>query len=178
MPTYYERTSVRARRPGCGRSRIEHLPTAGRCVSVCIAVLACAGSEVHQGYQRHRHCCQLRIRRGHHRRWGVVVVSEVHQGYQRHVTTGRRASFRHRPDRPPTPHFPHPLSPAQAAWPLRACPGPSGRFVGQGVSGGRIAIPSVNTTPAGGNPNDPHRGKQVSEFRVGLGAISPLPIPS
>ena len=45
VQTYYERTSVRARRPGCGRNRIEHLPIAGRCVVVCIVVFVMSSSD-------------------------------------------------------------------------------------------------------------------------------------
>ena len=56
--------------------------------------------------------------------------------------------------------------------------GPLGHFGGRGVFGGRVAIPSVDTTPAGGNPKHPRRGKQACYFRGGLGAISPLPPPS
>ena len=178
MHTYYERTSVRARRPGCGRNRIEHPPIVGRCVVVCIAVSGRAGSVGHQGSQRHRYGRRLRNRRRRRRRrppGGVVAVSVVHQGYQRRATTGRRAPFRYGLGRPPRATLPIPPVSGSGRVALASVSGPLGAFYVPGYVRRARSGPSVSTTPAGGNPNHPHRGKSFyQDFRNGLGAISPL----
>ena len=173
----------RASEPRCGLSRIEHSPLAGECVAVFIVVVVvtsrsdAAESKGHQGYQRlrRRHLSLVRCRRRCRPPWGVVAVSPRYQeSRDQRATTGRRASFRYRPDRPPTPHSPYHLSPARAAWPLRACPGPSGHFT-RGPPGERVAFSPAGLRSAANTPGGGIRFRV--NFGDGLGAISPLTLP-
>ena len=87
------------------------------------------------------------------------------------------APFRHGPGRPPAARFQSCLCSVRAAWPWRACPGPSGRFICRGTFGGRVATPpSVPLRPAA-TQNTPTGGNTFPSLGVGLGQSVPCPLP-